>query len=91
MSNTTTHISPYLAAKRVNVALAEAGVESTIPPQMMYNYTTAKVRAGKKPLIEFDVEKGIVVKDFERWLKSYIEKKVAKATEVAEELVNVEG
>jgi len=78
--------TPYAAAKLVNVALTEAGLPN-IPPQMMYNYTTAKVNVGKKPLIAFDAKKGVDRTDLERWLKSYIEKKTATVTDDADESV----
>lgn len=76
MSNTT-HVSPYAAAKLVNKARAEAGIEGNIPPQMMYNYTTARVRAGKTAFIAYDPEKGIELKALEEWTKKYIAKKTA--------------
>ena len=74
MSNTNTILTPYAAAKIVNAALEAADIKR-IPPQMMYNYTTAKVNAGKKPLIKFTLEEGVDREDLERWVKSYIAKK----------------
>lgn len=43
--------SVYLAAKKVNKMLKADGIDKVLPEQMFYNYTTAKLRQGKKPLI----------------------------------------
>lgn len=75
--NTSTTLTPYAATKLANVVIEEAGLKA-IPPQMMYNYTTAKVNAGKKPLIKFSLEEGVDREDLERWVKSYVERKLAK-------------
>lgn len=80
MSNNA-QLTPYAAAKLANAALDEAGLKR-IPPQMMYNYTTAKVNAGKKPLIKFSIEEGVDREDFDRWLKAYIAKKTNTTTAV---------
>lgn len=74
-------MTPYAAAKFVNAKLEEAGLAKRIPAQMMYNYTTARVNAGKKPLIAFDIKKGVDQNDLERWTQAY----VAKQTPVVEE------
>jgi hypothetical protein len=79
MSENTT-LSPYAAAKLVNAALKDAGVDASIPPQMMYNYTTARVRAGKAPFIAWTPEKGVDRKSLEEWTKAYVAKKLAAAT-----------
>lgn len=76
MSNNTAVLSPYGAAKLVNVALAEAGLKA-IPPQMMYNYTTARVNAGKAPFIKWDAKTGVDRDDLDRWTKAYVAKKLA--------------
>lgn len=76
-----THVTPYAASKLVNAILDENNIKR-IPPQMMYNYTTAKVNAGKNPLIAFTIEKGVEVKDLERWTKKYVEKKLAATVTV---------
>lgn len=73
-------MTPYTAAKYVNDELKKAGVEKVIPPQMMYNYTKARINAGKKPFIEFDETNGVDVKSLEAWTKSYVEKKLAAIT-----------
>ena len=67
-------LTPYAASVLANAALTEHGLP-TIPPQMMYNYTSAKLRAGKKPLIAYTPETGVDRDDFARWLKSYLTKK----------------
>jgi hypothetical protein len=73
--------TPYAAAKLVNTQLAEAGLKA-IPPQMMYNYTTARVRAGKAPFIKWDEKKGVDTEDLQRWTTEYVAKRLAKATPV---------
>jgi hypothetical protein len=83
MSNNTL-LSPYGAAKLVNAALKEAGLSTVIPPQMMYNYTTARVNAGKAPFIKWDAKTGVDRDDLERWTKAYVAKKVAAATVTTE-------
>ena len=93
MTNTTNSVTaaaftPYGAAKFVNQVLAEAGLPS-IPPQMMYNYTTARLNKGKAPLIKCDAHGGILPADLEAWLAKYLEKKgvqVAPKTEEVEEI-----
>jgi hypothetical protein len=73
--------TPYEAHKLVNKALKEADIDKVIPPQMMYNYTTAKLNKGLKPMIpSFQVEENNKVKtyiteeDFNVWLERYIKK-----------------
>jgi hypothetical protein len=73
-------MTPYAAAKLVNAALEEAGLSKRIPPQMMYNYTKARVNAGKAPFIAFDEKKGVDPKSLEEWTKKYVAKQVAAAT-----------
>lgn len=67
-------MTPYKAAQIVNATLAAAEIDKTIPPQMMYNYTTARVRAGKRPFIEVDEEGRITEKGLEVWLAKYLAK-----------------
>lgn len=66
--------TPYQAAKIVNAKLSEEGLKN-IPPQMMYNYTSARVNAGKNPFIKFSIENGIDLEDLDRWTEKYIAKK----------------
>jgi hypothetical protein len=73
MSENQLTITAYGAAKVVNAALKEAGFDKVIPPQMMYNYTTARVRKGKKPYIAMDEQGRILVDDLKRWLTKYLE------------------
>jgi hypothetical protein len=81
MSTTeTTSLSPYQAAKVVNAALEAAEVDKRIPPQMMYNYTTARLRAGKAPFIECNAEGKIEPEALETWLAKYL---VKQGVEVA--------
>lgn len=75
-------LSPYAAAGYVNTQLKEAGLEKRIPPQMMYNYTTARVRAGKKPFITWTPEEGVNRESLEKWTAAYVAKqKAALVTE----------
>lgn len=77
-------MTPYGAAKYVNAELTAAGVDKQIPPQMMYNYTKARINAGKAPFIKFDEKSGVDVEDLKRWTSVYIAKKVALTTATAE-------
>lgn len=78
-------LTPYAAAKIVNADLEKAGLAKRIPPQMMYNYTTARVNAGKKPLIGYNEKTGEV--DWESlkvWSTAYVGKQKAIAEAAAE-------
>ena len=69
--------SPYQAAKLINAVLAEANLPS-IPPQMMYNYTTARIKAGKATLIGTVVVDGkvyVTEQGLNEWLAKYLAKK----------------
>jgi hypothetical protein len=70
--------TPYAAAKVVNAALAEAGIAKPIPPQMMYNYTIARIKDGKAPFIEWNEKDGVVRESLEKWIVTYVAKRVAK-------------
>jgi len=74
-----TVFTPWAAAKVVNARLVEAGLTSKIPPQMMYNYTTGRLNAGKAPLIAYTTEGGMDREAFATWCDAYIAKKVAAA------------
>lgn len=65
-------MTPYAAAKFVNDELKKAGLDKRIPPQMMYNYTTARVNAKKNPLIKYDQKTGVDVDDLKRWTAAYV-------------------
>ena len=67
-------MTPYRAAQIVNAALAANGIDKVIPPQMMYNYTTARIRQGKKPFIECDNEGKITEEGLKTWLVKYLAK-----------------
>jgi hypothetical protein len=69
-------LTPYGAAKLVNARLTEEGLP-TIPPQMMYNYTTARVRAGKAPFVTWDEENGVDREALATWTDKYVAKKLA--------------
>lgn len=73
----TAPVLPYQAAKVTNAVLTQVGLP-TIPPQMLYNYTTARIRKGKKPLIEVTVIDGqaFIEPDVLRtWITKYVLKK----------------
>ena len=74
-------LTPYGAAKIVNAELRKRGL-SEVRPQMMYNYTYALINQNKKPFIKSSRETGVDEKDLQRWLKSYIEKKLSERTVV---------
>lgn len=73
-------MTAYAAAKIVNAALSEAGLDKQIPPQMMYNYTTARIRKGKAPFIACDKEGRITEAGLTEWLSKYL---VKQGVEVA--------
>jgi uncharacterized protein YbjT (DUF2867 family) len=86
MSNATvtpTSVSPYKAAGIVNALLLAEGIEKVLPPQMFYNYTTARIRADKAPLIPVvEVAEGkyeISLEGLGEWATKYIAKLQAKA------------
>jgi len=66
--------TPYAAAKIVNNALVENEIDKVIPTQMMYNYTTARIRQGKAPFIECDKEGRITEEGLQKWLVKYLTK-----------------
>jgi len=76
--------TPYAAAKYVNTQLTEAGLEKRIPPQMMYNYTSARVAAGKSPFIEWNEVDGVDHTSLEEWTKKYVAKQLTNNTVVAD-------
>lgn len=86
------NFSPYKAAKVVNEWLLEDGVEKVLPPQMFYNYTTARVNKGKDPLIKTDDGKTINETDLREWYTKYTAR-VAKLAEekAAKQLETVEA
>jgi hypothetical protein len=78
-------MTPYAAAKIVNAALLEANVEKVIPPQMMYNYTTARIRKGKAPFIKTDAEGRITEAGLAEWLEKYLAKQGVEVTAPVED------
>ena len=83
-SITAAAFTPYGAAKFVNQVLTEAGLPS-IPPQMMYNYTTARLNKGKAPLIKCDASGAITLESLLEWLAKYLEKKGIQVAPKVEE------
>jgi hypothetical protein len=85
--------TPYKAAKIVNAALEAAEVDKQIPPQMMYNYTTARVNKGKTPLIECVTINGqtlITEAGLTKWLEAYMIKQ-GVVVEAVEDNDEIEG
>jgi hypothetical protein len=77
-------LTPYKAAKIVNEELTKLGLKN-IPPQMMYNYTTARVNTGKKAIITYNEKTGEVDADaLKVWMVKYIEKRTAPVEETEE-------
>jgi len=70
----TTSFTPYSASKQVNTQLLEDGFEKVLPPQMFYNYTTARIRAGKSPMIPCDEAGRITPDGLAAWYTKYVEK-----------------
>lgn len=70
-------VTPYKASVLVNQVLEPLNL-NPIPPQMMYNYTTARVNKGKTPFIPI-TPKGILLQDLNEWVAKYVAKKVAKS------------
>lgn len=73
-------MTPYGAAKVVNARLKEEGIDKVIPPQMMYNYTTARVAKGKKPFIALNEDSSVNEESLSTWLESYVAKQKASVT-----------
>lgn len=86
-----TEFTPYGASKLANTVLAEmfaeAGAEfKPLPPQMFYNYTTARVNKGQKPLIPMNGTAGkIVLSDLQAWIEKYAAKKLNTTAEAETE------
>jgi len=82
--------TPYSAAKYVNEELKKVDENfKPIPPQMMYNYTIARVRGGKEPFIKWDEKKGVDIESLKEWTTKYVAKRIEKANPKVEE--SVEG
>lgn len=74
-------MTPYAAAKVVNALLAEAGVDKVLPPQMFYNYTTARIRQDKAPFIPVDENNKITEDGLKAWAEKYLAKQVVATPE----------
>lgn len=71
-------MTPYKAAKLVNLALKENGIDKEIPPQMMYNYTS-------KGFIKKNADGTVNEESFAKWLQKYLEKQGVKVVTPAED------
>lgn len=74
MSESTNLHTPYSASKVVNKWLERDEIDKQLPPQMFYNYTIARVRKGKAPFIDTDVNGKISSEDLLKWYQKYVEK-----------------
>lgn len=79
--NEVTSVTPYKAAQIVNALLLADGIEKVLPPQMFYNYTTARVRANKNSFIALDEDGKIVLTSLNEWYTKYTTKLMAKNVE----------
>jgi len=73
-----TSYTPYAASKMINDQLAADGFEKILPPQMFYNYTTARIRAGKTPMIACDEAGKISAEGLAAWYEKYVAKNLVK-------------
>jgi hypothetical protein len=73
-------MTPYAASKLINQQLLEDGFEKVLPPQMFYNYTTALLRKGKKPMIQCDKDGRITSQGLADWYTKYTNKLTDKVT-----------
>ena len=92
------NLTAFATARLVNEGLKEAGLDVSIPPQMVYNYTTGRIAKGKAPLIEVVTiatqdDEGNVTEQVridekvaKRWAREYVTKRVAKEQAAAEEV-----
>lgn len=80
-NNITGEVTCYEFHKIVNARLESEGILNQkgaikrIPPQMIYNYTIARVREGKVPFIPIQSNGLIKLEDGLVWLEKYISKK----------------
>jgi len=78
-------LTPYQAAKLVNQWLVRDELDKVIPPQMMYNYTAARINKGKAPLIPATKDENNKVwisnEDLATWYATY-SKKVAALSNI---------
>jgi hypothetical protein len=72
-------MTPYAAAKVANAVLLARGIDKVLPPQMFYNYTSARIRTGKAPFIACDANGKITTAGLTTWTEKYIAKLLAKA------------
>jgi GTP cyclohydrolase FolE2 len=79
-----TEVSPYKATALVNKALEEAGLDTKLPPQMMYQYASEKkqyIKSHKNEAGKIMIE----LSDLFEWIEKYITKKVAGLQKKADE------
>jgi hypothetical protein len=72
-TQTTTHVTPYAAAKVINKLLADKGIEKTLPPQMFYNYA-------KKGYLGTLEDGKVSLENLATWADKYIAKLTATVT-----------
>jgi hypothetical protein len=79
-----TFYTPYEASAIVNAWLAQKGVEKTVAPQMLYNYT--RIRDGKAATIPSHEKNGkrhVSLTDLSTWFVAYYDKNVLGHKSVA--------
>lgn len=83
------NLTPYAAAKIANAVIEAAGFKR-IPPQMVYNYTSARFAQGKAPLIAATQDENgkvwIEESDIRSWVAKYVAKKRAVQLEATSEV-----
>jgi hypothetical protein len=75
----STPVTPYRASKIINEVLSSHNLPS-IPPQMIYNYTTSRINQNKTPLIPTTIINNQVLVTPEgllEWIKKYLAKKTS--------------
>lgn len=75
MNMNTEHLSPYVAAKIVNTMLKNVGINTTIPPQMMYNYVKNGIL---KSYVASDGRTYVERERFTEWSEAYVAKKISQ-------------
>lgn len=80
---TTQLVSPYAASKIVNKWLEEDGVQKKLPPQMFYQYTSAK-KAYIKVTLNEEGKRCVDEADLRDWYETKYMRRATKVDEVDE-------
>ena len=73
--------TPYRATKIVNEMIKDRGVERTLPPQMLYNYTAKGYIPSTKTE---DGKRTVTHQDLVTWFEGYFQKNLAPKTTAVE-------